>query len=67
MVVIKFITIFFIYLAKRGQDVQLLQDYLITLRNSNLFKDILEVDNIRNSEKMLDLLKLIAFQIGNEV
>ena len=43
------------------------KDYLITLRNSYLFKDILEVDNIRNSEKMLDLLKLIAFQIGNEV
>ena len=43
------------------------KDYLITLRNSYLFKDILEVDNIRNSDKMLDLLKLIAFQIGNEV
>jgi len=43
------------------------KDYLITLRNSYLFKDILEVDNIRNSEKMMDLLKLIAFQIGNEV
>jgi hypothetical protein len=43
------------------------KDYLITLRNSYLFRDILEVDNIRNSEKMADLLKLIAFQIGNEV
>jgi hypothetical protein len=37
------------------------------LRNSYLFKDILEVENIRNSDKMFDLLKLIAFQIGNEV
>jgi hypothetical protein len=43
------------------------KDYLITLRNSYLFKDILEVENIRNSDKMFDLLKLIAFQIGNEV
>jgi len=43
------------------------KDYLLTLRNSYLFKDILEVENIRNSDKMFDLLKLIAFQIGNEV
>jgi predicted AAA+ superfamily ATPase len=43
------------------------KDYLITLRNSYLFRDILEVDNIRNYEKMADLLILIAFQIGNEV
>jgi len=43
------------------------KEYLITLRNSYLFKDILEVENIRNSDKMFDLLKLIAFQIGNEV
>ena len=43
------------------------KDYLITLRNSYLFRDILEVDNIRNSEKVADLLKLIAFQIGSEV
>ena len=43
------------------------KDYLITLRNSYLFKDILEVENVRNSDKITDLLKLIAFQIGNEV
>ena len=43
------------------------KDFLMTLRNSYLFRDILQVDNIRNSEKMADLLKLIAFQIGNEV
>ncbi len=43
------------------------QEYLLTLRNSYLFKDILELDNIRNSSKLIDLLKLIAFQIGNEV
>lgn len=39
----------------------------MTLRNSYLFRDILGVDTIRNSEKITDLLKLIAFQIGNEV
>jgi hypothetical protein len=43
------------------------KEYLITLRNSYLFKDILAIDSIRNSDKMIDLLKLIAFQIGNEV
>jgi len=43
------------------------QDYLISLRNSYLFKDILELDNVKNPDKLIDLLKLIAFQIGNEV
>jgi hypothetical protein len=43
------------------------KEYLITLRNSYLFKDILELENLRNADKMFDLLKLIAFQIGNEV
>ncbi|MGE0090823.1 MAG: ATP-binding protein [Bacteroidales bacterium] len=43
------------------------QDYLLTLRNSYLFKDILELENIKNSGKLIDLLKLVAFQIGNEV
>jgi len=41
--------------------------YLNNLRNSYLFKDILELENIKNPEKLSDLLKLIAFQIGNEV
>lgn len=34
---------------------------------SYLFKDILELDKIKNSKKLLDLLRLLAFQIGNEV
>jgi len=42
-------------------------DYLIELRNSYLFKDILELENIQNAAKLTDLLKLLAFQIGNEV
>ncbi|MEA3317960.1 MAG: ATP-binding protein [Bacteroidota bacterium] len=41
--------------------------YLLELRNSYLLKDIFELENIRNSDKIYDLLQLIAFQIGNEV
>jgi len=43
------------------------KSYLIELRNSYLLKDILELENIRNSDVMFNLLKLIAFRIGNEV
>jgi len=42
-------------------------DYLNEIVNSYLLKDILEIDGIRNSSKMLNLLRLIAFQIGKEV
>jgi len=42
-------------------------DYLRQIRDSYLFKDILELFDIRNSKKILDLLRLIAFQIGQEV
>ena len=41
--------------------------YLNELTNSYLLKDILEFDGIKNSSKMLNLLRLIAFQIGKEV
>lgn len=43
------------------------KDYLAQVRDSYLYKDILELENIRNSKKILDLLRLIAFQIGNEI
>lgn len=43
------------------------QDYLVNLRNSYLFKDILELESVKNPDKLIDLLKLIAFQVGNEV
>ncbi len=49
--------------ANSGEKVE----YLTTLRNSYLFKDILVLDSIRNSGKLIDLLRLIAFQIGHEV
>lgn len=41
--------------------------YLSELVNSYLLKDILEFDGLRNAKKILDLLKLIAYQIGKEV
>ncbi len=37
------------------------------LRNAYLLKDILEMENIRNSDKLYDLLRLLSYQIGNEV
>jgi len=41
--------------------------YLTELIKSYLLKDILMYENIQNSNKLLELLKLIAFQIGSEV
>jgi len=41
--------------------------YLNELINSYLLKDILAFDGINNSGKMLNILRLIAFQIGSEV
>jgi predicted AAA+ superfamily ATPase len=43
------------------------KSYLDDLVRSYLLKDILEFDLIRNSEKILQLLRLIAFQVGSEV
>lgn len=37
------------------------------IANSYLLKDILELDKVKNSKLLLDLLRLIAFQVGNEV
>jgi predicted AAA+ superfamily ATPase len=37
------------------------------LVNSYLLKDILELDKVKSSKILLDLLRLIAFQIGKEV
>lgn len=41
--------------------------YLKEIINSYLLKDILIFDGIKQSDKILDLLKLIAFQVGQEV
>ncbi|MFC1546283.1 ATP-binding protein [bacterium] len=41
--------------------------YLKEIVSSYLYKDILELDGIRNSDKILKLLQLLVFQIGKEV
>lgn len=43
------------------------QNYLHDLISSYLLKDILALEGIHKSKKLLDLLTLIAFQIGKEV
>ena len=42
-------------------------NYLKEIVNAYLLKDILEIDGVRNSNKMLNLLRLISFQIGKQV
>lgn len=42
-------------------------DYLNELVSSYLLKDILVYEDIKNSQKIFNLLRLIAFQIGGEV
>ncbi|HEO64048.1 MAG TPA: DUF4143 domain-containing protein [Candidatus Omnitrophica bacterium] len=41
--------------------------YLKEIVNSYLYKDILELDGIRNSDKIVKLLQLLVFQIGKEI
>lgn len=43
------------------------QQYLLEIVNAYLLKDILMIDGIKNSVKMRDLLRLVAYQTGNEV
>lgn len=42
-------------------------EYLMELINSYLLKDILILDKVRNSSKLINILRLLAFQTGNEV
>jgi len=42
-------------------------EYLNELVNSYLLKDILTLDTIKNSSKLVNILRLLAFQVGNEV
>ncbi len=42
-------------------------EVLTEIANSYLLKDILVFDRVRNSRTLLDLLKLLAFQVGKEV
>ncbi len=43
------------------------EDYLNEMVSSYLLKDILVYENIKNSQKIFNLLRLIAFQLGGEV
>jgi predicted AAA+ superfamily ATPase len=43
------------------------QQYLFELINTYLLKDILAFENIRNPQRLKDLLVLLAYQIGSEV
>jgi uncharacterized protein len=43
------------------------EKYMRDLANAYLLKDIIAFDGIRNSGKVMDLLKLLAFQLGKEV
>ena len=43
------------------------QRYLTEIANAYLLKDILSLDGIKNSGKMMPLLQVLAYQIGSEV
>jgi len=42
-------------------------DYLYEIGNAYLYKDILELSALRNSAKVRDLVRMLAFQVGSEV
>lgn len=50
-------------LANKTQKREYLEDVL----NSLLLKDILDLETVKGSKQLLDLLRLVAFQVGNEV
>jgi predicted AAA+ superfamily ATPase len=43
------------------------KDYLFEIINAYLLKDILVFEGIKHSDKIYDLLRLVAYQIGKEV
>jgi predicted AAA+ superfamily ATPase len=43
------------------------RDYLNEIVSSYLYKDILALGNLRNSDKLRSLLKLLAYQVGQQV
>lgn len=46
---------------------RLRRDYLSEIVASYLYKDILAISDIRNSDKLRLLLRLLAYQVGNQV
>jgi predicted AAA+ superfamily ATPase len=49
------------------EDPALREKLLGELVGAYLYRDILEMEGVRRSEKIVDLLRLLAFQIGQEV
>ena len=43
------------------------EDYLYEIGNAYLYKDILELSSIKNSAKIRDLVRMLAYQVGSEV
>ncbi|MDP3997503.1 MAG: ATP-binding protein [bacterium] len=43
------------------------REYLSELISTYLYRDILEMDSVRNSAKIRDLLQMLALQVGQEV
>ena len=43
------------------------EDYLHEVGNAYLYKDILELSSIKNSAKIRDLVRMLAYQVGSEV
>lgn len=52
-------------LLREGQDKKAL--YLVDLVNAYLLKDILALENVKSPKVLLDLLRLLAYQVGSEV
>lgn len=50
-----------------SNDMKQRERYLMEIVSSYLYKDILELDGVRHSNKLINLLQLLAFQIGKEV
>jgi len=48
-------------------NLTLRERFIGELIGSYLYRDILEMEGVRRSEKIVDLLRLLAFQIGQEV
>lgn len=49
------------------QGISAKTEYLANLTDNYLYKDLLEFGGVRNSSKIRDLLKLLAFQVGSEI
>src|SRR3989338_5687307 len=49
------------------EDDEIRKRYLKEIISSYLYKDILELDGLKHSDKLVRLLQLLAFQIGKEV